>query len=119
MAKRLFSRFLVVLVLLLLVGCDHASKGFAKAELEAGGARELIRGILSLRYVENTDIGFNLLRWVPEATRFPLLLVTGAVAVVALAASLLRVGKKASLLLFALLPTSTGSFGATSSTSFT
>jgi signal peptidase II len=111
MAKRLVSRLLVVLVLLVLVGCDHASKGVAKAELEAGGARELIRGLLSLRYVENTDIGFNLLRWVPETIRFPILIVTGAVAVVALGYVLLRVRKSASLLLFALLLVTAGAAG--------
>jgi hypothetical protein len=29
-------------------------------------AREVISGLVSLRYVENTDVAFNLLRWVPE-----------------------------------------------------
>src|SRR5215831_3157717 len=103
MAKRIVSRLIVVLALLLLVGCDHVSKGVAKAELETGGARDLIRGILSLRYVENTDIAFNLLRWVPEPIRFPVLVATGAVAVTALIYVLLRTGKKSNVPGFALL----------------
>ena len=111
MAKRLINRVLVVLALVLLVGCDHASKGVAKAELETGGAHEVIRGLLSLRYVENTDIAFNLLRWVPETMRFPALLVIGAVALVALGCLLLRAREKASLSLFALLLVTAGAVG--------
>jgi signal peptidase II len=111
MAKRLVSRLLIVLVLLLLVGCDHASKGVAKAELESGGSRELIQGVVSLRYVENTDVAFNLLRWVPETIRFPALLVTGALAVVALGCLLLCARQKASLLMFALVLVTAGAVG--------
>jgi signal peptidase II len=111
MAKRLVSRLLIVIVPVLLVGCDHASKGVAKAELEAGGALELVRGLLSLRYVENSDVGFNLLRWVPETTRFPILIVTGAAAVLALGCALLRVRNGGTLLLFALLLATAGAVG--------
>jgi signal peptidase II len=111
MAKRLVSRFLLVLVLLLLVGCDHASKGVAKAELESGGAHELVGGILSLRYVENTDIAFNLLRWVPDTIRFPLLVAAGAVALAALGWLLLRARHVASVPLFALLLVTAGAVG--------
>ncbi|HEX6275535.1 MAG TPA: signal peptidase II [Polyangiaceae bacterium] len=111
MAKRLVSRVLIVVLLLLLVGCDHATKGVAKAELETGGARELIDGLVSLRYVENTDIAFNLLRWVPEAVRFPLLLVTGALAVAALGFLLLRTRGVASLPLLALVLVTAGAVG--------
>jgi signal peptidase II len=111
MAKKLFNRFLVGLVLLLLVGCDHASKGVAKAELETGGARELIHGVVSLRYVENTDVAFNLLRWVPEAIRGPVLLVMGAVAVALLGYLLLRARLTASVTVFALLLVTAGAAG--------
>ena len=111
MAKRLTSRLLVLVLLLLLVGCDHASKRVAKAELETGGARELISGLLSFRYVENTDIAFNLLRSVPETIRFPALLVAGAVAVVALCFLLLRAREKVGVPLFALLLVTAGAAG--------
>jgi len=109
--KRLTRRVLILVLLLLLVGCDHASKGIAKAELEAGGARELIRGIVSFRYVENTDVAFNLLRWVPGTIRVPLLLVAGAVAVAALCFALLRAQKNVSMPLFALLLVTAGAVG--------
>jgi signal peptidase II len=111
MAKRLVNRLLIVLVLLVLVGCDHASKGVAKAELESDGARELIRGIVSLRYVENTDIAFNLLRWVPETIRFPALVALGAVAVVGLGWLLLRAPQHAGLPLLALVLVTAGAVG--------
>lgn len=111
MAKRLVSRVLLLVVLLLLVGCDHVSKGVVKAELETGGAREVIDGLVSLRYVENTDIAFNLLRWVPETIRFPALVVLGAVAVLSLGYLLLRAREKASLPLFALLLVTAGAVG--------
>jgi signal peptidase II len=111
MTKRFGSRLLIVFLLLLLVGCDHATKGVAKAELEAGGARELIRGLVSFRYVENTDIAFNLLRWVPGSIRFPALLVFGAVAVVALFLLLLQARKKVGVVLFSLLLVTAGAIG--------
>ncbi len=111
MAKRLASRLLILVLLLLLVSCDHASKGVAKAELESGGAREVISGLVSLRYVENTDIAFNLLRWVPEPLRFSALLVAGAVAVAALGFLLLRVRWSVSVPLFALLLVTAGAVG--------
>ena len=75
---------------ILLVGCDHATKGMAKGELDDGSTHELIRGVLDLRYVENTDIAFNLLRWVPETIRAPALLVAGAFAVIVLSFLLFR-----------------------------
>jgi signal peptidase II len=111
MAKRITSRLVSVFLLLLLVSCDHASKGVAKAELETGGAHELIGGLLSLRYVENTDIAFNLLRWVPENVRFPALLVTGALAVGALCFLLFRASKKVGLTVFALVLVTAGAVG--------
>jgi signal peptidase II len=111
MAKRLTSRLLILFCLLLLVSCDHASKGVAKAELETGGAREVISGLVSLRYVENTDIAFNLLRWVPETIRFPALLVTGALAVAALCFLLLRARGAACLPLVALVLVTAGAVG--------
>jgi signal peptidase II len=89
MAK-LSARLSVLVALIFLVGCDHATKGIAKGELDGGSAHELIRGVVGFRYVENTDIAFNLLRWMPETIRTPGLLVFGAVALVALGLLLLR-----------------------------
>lgn len=72
-----------------MVGCDHVTKALAKSELEARPAHSLIDPVLKLRYVENTDIAFNLLRGVPLNVREPLLLVAGALAILAVGALLL------------------------------
>jgi signal peptidase II len=87
---RFSARLSVLVSLIFLVSCDHATKGVAKAELEGGNAHQLIRGALDFRYVENTDIAFNLLRWIPETIRAPGLLVFGAVALLALGLLLLK-----------------------------
>ena len=71
-------------VLTLLVGCDHATKFAAKSDLQGEQPHELIGGFLDLRYVENTDVAFNLLRWIPESTRAPILVIIGGVAVLCL-----------------------------------
>ena len=92
----------ILVPLVTLVGCDHVTKYAAKAELESQPPRELISSVLELRYVENTDVGFSLLRWVPEDVRRPLLLVMGALAIVALVVMLLRsatVGTRVALVL--------------------
>jgi len=73
-----------------LVGCDHATKYVAKAGLEGQGHHPVIGSLLDLRYTENTDVAFNLLRWIPERVRGPLLLACGGVAVLALIVVLLR-----------------------------
>jgi signal peptidase II len=87
MPRRILS---VLVPLLALVGCDHVTKYAAKAELESQPPRELITSVLDLRYVENTDIGFSLLRWVPEAIRQPLILVLGAAGIITLVVLALR-----------------------------
>lgn len=66
-----------VLVLLALVGCDHVTKHVAKADLQGHPPKQMIGSLLDLRYVENTDVAFNLMRAVPEKTRAPLLLISG------------------------------------------
>jgi signal peptidase II len=83
------NRFALLTALTLLVGCDHATKFAAKTELEGQAPRSLIHGLLGLRYTENTDVAFNLLRAVPERVRAPFLTIMGAVAIVALLGFLL------------------------------
>jgi signal peptidase II len=110
MAK--FSAHLAVLAsLLFLVGCDHATKGAAKGELDTGVTRELIRGVVELRYTENTDIAFNLLRWVPESIRAPGLLVSGALAIGGLLLLLLRARSEPGMRRFALVLVTAGALG--------
>jgi len=84
------SRLTLLALLTLLVGCDHATKLVAKTELEGQPPRPLIHSVLDLHYTENTDVAFNLLRWVPERVRAPVLVVAGVLAVVGLAVLLLR-----------------------------
>jgi signal peptidase II len=81
---------LVLAPLVTMVGCDHATKYLAKAELERQPPHEVLGSLLDLRYTENTDVAFNLLRWIPERARAVLLLALGGVAVLALTVGLLR-----------------------------
>ena len=89
------KRAAMLVAVVMLVGCDHATKYTAKAELEEGGPRPLISSVLELRYVENRDIAFNLLAWMPASVRAPLLLASGALAIGALAVLLLRARSRA------------------------
>ena len=73
-----------------LVGCDHVTKHVAKAELETGAPRRIIGSLLDLRYVENTDVAFNLFRWLPASVRDPMLLGLGAAGVLVLAVLVAR-----------------------------
>lgn len=107
----LVRRLVLFASLTLLVGCDHATKGIAKATLEGTVPRELIGGLLDLRYVENTDIAFNLLRWVPEEIRTPGLLATGAIAVLALTVLLVRLRGEVRLAKIALVLVTAGAIG--------
>jgi signal peptidase II len=108
---KLSARLAVFVSLVFLVGCDHATKGVASVELGAGGVRELISGAVDLRYVENTDVAFNLLRWVPETVRRPGLLVFGGLAVVALALLLLRARAQPRVRYWALVLVTAGALG--------
>jgi signal peptidase II len=73
-----------------LVGCDHVSKEAAKGALEGGPPRQLLGRVLDLRYVENRDVAFELLRWIPVQARTPLVLVVVAAAIGTLLVMLLR-----------------------------
>jgi signal peptidase II len=74
----------------LLVGCDHASKQVASSTLEGGPPHPVVGRLLDLRYVENRDAAFEVLRWLPAGVRSILLLVVGAAALVILTTLLLR-----------------------------
>lgn len=108
--KKPYPSLLLVAALVSLVGCDHATKYVAKAELQSQPAQVVVDPILNLRYVENTDIAFNLLSFVPESVRFPLLLAVGAIAVAALLALLAR-GRQRGWALAGLLLASAGALG--------
>ena len=76
MAQRL-PMFLLLVLVASLVGCDHATKSLAVSHLAGGTPVELIPGALDLHLAHNTDVGFGLLRWIPDNIRQPLLLVFG------------------------------------------
>jgi signal peptidase II len=60
-------RLLLPLALLAsLVGCDQATKELAVSHLRAEPPVELISGVLDLRYTENRDVGFSLLRFIED-----------------------------------------------------
>jgi signal peptidase II len=98
-------------LLTLLVGCDHVTKFVAKSQLEGERPHQLIRGVLDLSYTENRDVGFNLLRGIPEAARGKILLVAGALALLALGVALVRRAPQAPLTRAALLLLTAGAVG--------
>jgi signal peptidase II len=75
---------LALLALVTLVGCDHVTKQVAKADLQGHPPKAMLGSVLDLRYVENTDVAFNLMRALPEKTRAPLLLASGVLGCVTL-----------------------------------
>jgi signal peptidase II len=87
--QRLFSSLLLAFVSSL-VGCDHATKHLAVEHLQGQPAHPVIQSVLDLRYVENHDIAFNLLSWVPKATLKPMLLISGTLATLLLAGIFFR-----------------------------
>jgi signal peptidase II len=52
----------MILLVFLLVGCDHATKVAAESRLAETGPMALVPGVLELRYVENVDTAFSLTR---------------------------------------------------------
>jgi signal peptidase II len=73
MGKTTASAALFLLVVFL-VGCDHGTKRMAERHLRGKPRVELISGVLELRYTENRDAAFSLLRELPPPTRRALLL---------------------------------------------
>src|SRR5437773_10204224 len=61
MARRAMG-WLLMLFTLVMVGCDHATKVAAQAALPRRGAVSIVPGLLDLRYAENRDTAFSLLR---------------------------------------------------------
>jgi len=97
--------------LVLLVGCDHATKHVAKTALEGQPPRPLIHGVLELRYTENTDVAFNLLRAVPERVRSPPLVGLGGAAVLGLVGWLMLRRRALGVASLALLLVTAGAVG--------
>lgn len=77
--QRRASSWLFVLLVIGLVGCDHATKHIAKTELRGHPPATLVANVLDLRYTENRDVGFSLLRRVPEPVRKSVIYVIGTI----------------------------------------
>ncbi|MCA9624723.1 MAG: signal peptidase II [Myxococcales bacterium] len=73
---------LLFLALSSLVGCDHATKHWAESSLGRGGVT-VMPGVFELRYAQNHDVAFNLLRDLPSP--YKLLVVTTLAALATLA----------------------------------
>lgn len=80
--SRRVSSLLLALLVVGLVGCDHATKHIAQSELRGQPPVTLLANVLDLRYTENRDVGFSLLRKVPERVRKPLIFVGGSAGLV-------------------------------------
>jgi signal peptidase II len=104
------ARIVFIAASLLLVGCDHYTKHVAKVGLENQPPHIVAASVLDLRYTENTDSGFGLLRWVPSSVRKPLLTTVQLVSGIALLG--LALGRKRrQLAKLALLLVSAGALG--------
>ncbi len=72
------SLVLLAALVIGLIGCDHATKHLAETELRGRPPTNLIAKVLDLQYTQNHDVGFSLLRKIPEKTRVPLIFAGGA-----------------------------------------
>jgi signal peptidase II len=79
-----------------LVGCDHATKVVAKATL-GEHPLVLVRGVLDLEYTENRDTAFSLLRSCTSPAKPWLLVILSCFALVAIAAAWWKRRRQASL----------------------
>jgi signal peptidase II len=70
---KLTSSLALLLVVSLLVGCDHGTKHLARRHLQGAPALELVGGVLDLRYTENRDAAFSALRSLPPSVKSPVL----------------------------------------------
>jgi signal peptidase II len=84
MVQRATRFVLLMLLLVVAVGCDHATKLGAKVALEGKAPVDVVTGVLDLRYAENRDTAFSLLERVHSPLKAGALLTFGAFAMTAL-----------------------------------
>jgi signal peptidase II len=78
-------RVLLMVLVVALVGCDHATKVVAKVTLEGTAPRSIIPGVLDLVYTENRDTAFSVFHDVTSPAKGPLLLLMSSLAIAAIA----------------------------------
>ncbi len=87
---------LLILFTVGLFGCDYATKSAAKATLEGTGgiavAPAVLHGVVELRYVENEDIAFSVLRrlGIPRSPELLITLATVALGILVIGAFVAR-----------------------------
>lgn len=69
MRGRLVRLIIMIVIVLLTVGCDQASKAVARASLGGGEVVSLLDGFLVMRYVENQGAFLSLGSWLPTPLR--------------------------------------------------
>ena len=81
MARRALGWSLMLLTLVL-VGCDHATKFAAETTLSGGRPMALVPGLLDLRYAQNHDTAFSLTRALGSPNKAAALLVLALAATI-------------------------------------
>ena len=81
---RIRHKLSMLLFVILLVGCDRVTKEAAVEQLSNGTVVNVVDRAFDLRYAENREIAFNLLRVIPDPPRTRLLQVVGTVSIIAL-----------------------------------
>ena len=84
MTRRLLH-VLLALLLVGLVGCDHATKAAARATLGSGRVVTIVPNLLDLRYAENRGTAFSLFEHARGATTTLMLVIVSLVAIAAIA----------------------------------
>ena len=72
---RAFTAALMLIIVLLTVGCDQASKAVARSSLGDGRLVSFLGGLLVMRYVENQGAFLSLGAWLPRPIRRALFIV--------------------------------------------
>jgi signal peptidase II len=96
--REIVGRGLLMMLVVGLVGCDHATKVVAKVTLEGGTPHALIPGVLDLVYTENHDTAFSLLRAVTSPAKGPLILLMASLAILAVVVAWWKRRRQARLL---------------------
>jgi signal peptidase II len=87
-----------MVLMLALVGCDHATKVVARVTLRGNAPRSIVAGVLDLRYAENRDTAFSLLHRFGGPAKEALILGMSLLAVSAIAVAWWKRRRAASLL---------------------
>jgi len=87
---RIRHQLLMLLFLVVLVGCDRVTKEAAVERLSDGTVVNVVDRAFELRYAENHEIAFNLLRVIPDPPRTRLLQVFGTLSILGLGVFMLR-----------------------------